>query len=233
MKNQKENFYSETERLLVAVDCIIFGFEEERLKLLLFKRKIKPFENEWSLIGSFLNIDESINAAAKRVLKESTGLDKVYLEASKNYGAINRDAGGRVISLTHYALIRIEEQEKKLTATHQAHWFDINAIPSLILDHNKMVEDALEKLRRKARYQPLGFELLPKRFTIPQLKKLYDAIYQRDLDRRNFRKRILSMNILKKLAEKDKSTSKKGAYLYEFDKEKYEQLMKEDFNFEL
>jgi ADP-ribose pyrophosphatase YjhB (NUDIX family) len=233
LENQKKNFYLETERLLVAVDCIIFGFEEERLKLLLFKRKIKPFENEWSLIGSFLNVNESIDAAAKRVLKESTGLNNVYLEASKNYGAVNRDAGGRVVSLAHYALIRIEEQEKKLTTTHQAHWFDIDTIPALILDHNEMVEDALEKLRRKARYQLLGFELLPKRFTIPQLKKLYDAIYQKDLDRRNFRKRILSMNILKKLTEKDKSTSKKGAYLYEFDKEKYEQLMKEGFNFEL
>lgn len=227
------NFYTSADRLLVAVDCIIFGFEAERLKLLLFKRKIEPFDNEWSLIGSFIEQSESIEMAANRVLEMSTGLTGVFMELVGNYGAVNRDSGSRVISLAHYALMRIDQQEKYLTETHQARWFDIDNIPNLILDHNQMITDALEKLRRKARYQPLGFELLPKKFTIPQLKKLYDAIYQKDLDRRNFRKRILSMNILKKLDEKDKSTSKKGAYLYEFDKEKYEALTAEGFNFVL
>lgn len=171
--------------------------------------------------------------AVKRVLKKNTGLTDVYLEALKNYGSVNRDTGGRVISLAHYALIRVNEQEKYLTATYQAKWFDIESIPDLILDHNDMVQDALVKLREKARRQPLGFELLPEKFTIPQLKKLYDAIYQKELDRRNFRKRVLSMDILIKLDEKDKTTSRKGAYLYRFDKEKYETLSAAGFNFEL
>ncbi len=227
------NFYNNANKHLVAVDCIIFGFEDEQLKLLLFKRKIEPFKNEWSLIGSFIKASESIDTAANRVLKMSTGLTGVFMELAGNYGDINRDSGDRVISLAHYALLRINEQEKCLTETHQAQWFNIDSIPNLILDHNQMVNDALKKLRRKVRFQPLGFELLPKKFTIPQLKKLYDAIYQKDLDRRNFRKRILSMNILKKLDEKDKSTSKKGAYLYEFDKAKYEALTAENFNFVL
>lgn len=229
----KNNYYINVDRLLVAVDCIIFGFENGQLKLLLFKRKIEPFDNEWSLIGSFIKENESIENAANRVLQMSTGLTGVFMELVGNYGEVNRDTGNRVISLAHYALIRIDDQEKLLTETHQAQWFDIDAIPELILDHNQMVNDALKKLKRKARYQPLGFELLPTKFTIPQLKKLYDAIYQKDLDRRNFRKRILSMNILKKLDEKDKSTSKKGAYLYEFDKEKYAALTAEGFNFVL
>lgn len=233
LEEVQQTYYSENDKLLIAVDCIIFGFEEDRLKLLLFKRKIEPFKAKWSLIGRFLKADESIDNAAKRVLKESTGLNNVYLEAFSNYGTVNRDSGGRVISLAHYALIRVDDQQKSLTATHQARWFDIDMIPDLILDHNLMVNDALDKLRRKARYQPLGFELLPKKFTIPQLKKLYDAVYQKSLDRRNFRKRILSMNILNKLDEKDKSTSKKGAYLYEFDKDKYELLTAKGFNFEL
>lgn len=233
MKIIDTSFYTTAQRLLVAVDCIIFGFEADRLKLLLFKRKIEPFKNEWSLIGSFVKDAENVDAAAKRVLEESTGLKDVFLKELGCYGTQNRDPGARVISIAHYALIRIQEQEKKLTDTHQAHWFDVDNIPSLILDHNEMVVDALKKLRHTASYQPIGFELLPEQFTIPQLKKLYDGIFQQELDKRNFRKKILSMKILEKLDKKDKSTSKKGAFLYRFNKTKYAQLVVEGFNFVL
>lgn len=230
---QHQPFYSEAEKLLVAVDCIIFGFDEGKLKLLLFKRKVEPFPNEWSLIGSFVKPSESVRAAAGRVLEESTGLSNVYLEELGSYGEINRDPGARVISIAHTALIRISEHQHQLNDLFQAKWFGVEAIPELILDHNDMVQHALSTLRRRARYQPLGFELLPEKFTLPQLKTFYDAIYQKDLDRRNFRKRILSMNILKKLEEKDKSSSRKGAFLYQFDQAKYEELSARGINFEL
>lgn len=237
MNNTKENvpdfFYKNAEKLLVAVDCIIFGFDNQQLKLLLFKRKIEPFKEEWSLIGSFIKSNESVPEAANRVLLESTGLRNVFLEELACYSDADRDSGARVISIAHYALIRLEESQEQLTETYQAHWIDVESIPNLILDHNTMVLDALDKLRKKARYQPIGFELLPEKFTIPQLKVFYDAIYQKKLDRRNFRKRILSMNILEKLDEKDKSSSKKGAFLYRFDKKKYEVLTAKGFNFEL
>lgn len=226
-------FYQEAEKLLVAVDCIIFGFDKQKLKLLLFKRKVAPFEDEWSLIGSFVKSSEGVAQAAQRVLYESTGLADVFLEELGCYGAEDRDPGARVISMAHYALIRLDEHEEQLAASHQARWFDVDAIPPLVLDHSQMVAHALEKLRRKARYQPIGFELLPEKFTIPQLKIFYESIYQKELDRRNFRKRMLSMGILKKLEEKDKTTSKKGAFLYQFDKEKYEALSAAGFNFEV
>ena len=232
-KKLTNTFYKKAEHLMVAVDCIIFGFDKERLKLLLFKRKVKPFKSKLSLIGSFVNRNEDVGSAANRVLKEYTGLTDVFMEELGCYGKIERDPAARVISIAHFALIRLKEQEIELAESHEAHWFDIDDIPELILDHNDMVNHALEKLRRKARYQPIGFELLPEKFTIPQLKLFYDAIYQKDLDRRNFRKRILTMNILKKLDEKDKSTSKKGAFLYQFEKQKYQQLVAQGFNFEL
>lgn len=234
MSQAKESsFYPKAEKLLVAVDCIVFGFDKKQLKLLLFKRKIDPFKHEWSLIGSFVKGQEGVSDAAKRVLYEYTGLEDVFLEELGCYGKHDRDPGARVISMAHYALIRLDEQKKELVESHQAHWFDVDAIPDLILDHGHMVKHALDKLMRKARYQPIGFELLPEKFTIPQLKIFYDAIYQKELDRRNFRKRILSMGILKKLEEKDKSSSKKGAFLYQFDKERYEELSAAGFNFEI
>ena len=232
-KKKNTPFYSNAEKLLVAVDCIIFGFDTQRLKLLLFKRKIAPFKDEWSLIGSFVKADENVMDAAARVLKESTGLEDVFMEELGCYGAVERDPAARVISIAHYSLIRLNESNEALDEAHHAQWFDLDMIPDLILDHNEMVADALQKLRKKARYQPIGFELLPKKFTIPQLKTFYDSIYQKSLDRRNFRKRILAMGILKKLDEKDKSTSKKGAFLYQFDKKAYERLVAKGFNFEL
>lgn len=233
MQTDKKAFYRNASPILVAVDCIIFGFDNEALKLLLFKRKVEPFKEEWSLIGSFVEPAEGVKEAAGRVLRESTGLSDIYMEPLAYYGAVGRDPGARVISQAHFALIRLGEEEVSMANTHQAHWFALDAIPSLILDHGQMVEDALEQLRRKARYQPIGFELLPEKFTIPQLKQLYDAIYQQDFDRRNFRKKILSMNVLEKLDEKDKTSSRKGAYLYRFDQARYEEMVEKGVDFSL
>ena len=217
--------------LLVAVDCIVFGFDNERLKLLLFKRKVAPFKNEWSLIGSFVKSDENVSDAAHRILHESTGITGIFLSELGSFSNPIRDPGGRVLSIAHYALIRLEEQNFQAVKNFQAQWFDVDAIPDLVLDHNLMVIQSLKKLRENARNHPIGFELLSEKFTIPQLQLLYEAIYQQKLDRRNFRKKIKAMGFLDKLEEKDKSMSKKGAYLYRFNKEKYENLMKEGFNF--
>jgi len=229
----ENSFYSHAKPILVAVDCIIFGFHKGQLKLLLFKRKVNPFIHEWSLIGSFVQPSESIQQAAARVLIESTGLLDIFMEPLACYGAINRDPGARVISQAYYSLIRIDTQEKLGVENFQARWFDFEQLPTLILDHHQMIQDALALLRSKARYRPIGFELLPEKFTIPQLRTLYEAIYQRTLDRRNFRKKILSMDILEKLTEKDKTTSKKGAFLYRFKEEKYQIMMKKGINFDL
>ena len=231
--SQKKAYYSAAVPILMAVDCVIFGFDLDKLKLLLFKRKVEPFKDEWSLIGSFVRSDESVKTAAVRVLAENTGLQKIFMESLGCYSAVDRDPGARVISQAFFALIRLGEEETQLVEPHQADWFNLDEIPSLILDHNQMVADSLLALRLRARHRPIGFELLPDKFTLPQLQKLYEAIYQQEFDRRNFRKKMLGMSILKKLNEKDKSTSRKGAYLYRFDQDKYQNMVEKGINFVL
>ena len=221
-----KDLYQVKEKMYVATDCIIFGFQKGKLKLLVFKRKVAPLEGEWSLIGSFVRLDEDLEEAGKRVLKETTGLENVFMQQLRSYGKKDRDPGYRCISVAQYALIRIDDYDEELVEQHGASWYEIDHLPLLILDHNKMVHDALLQLKQNARYKPIGFELLPEKFTIPQLQALYEAIYQRELDARNFRKKVLSLNVLEKLDEKDKSTSKRGAFLYKFNYENYQKLLK-------
>ncbi|TBW28683.1 NUDIX domain-containing protein [Gramella sp. KN1008] len=231
--SKEKDFYTQEDKMYVATDCVIFGFDEGNLKLLIFKRRVKPLMGTWSLIGSFVRIDEDVQDAAKRVLKEITGLEGVFMEELKSYGDVGRDPGYRCISIAQYALIRIGEYDKELVKRHGADWYDIDEVPELVLDHNQMVKDALDRIKRKARYKPIGFELLPEKFTIPQLQRLYEAVYRKELDSRNFRKKVLSLNVLIKLNEKDKSTSRRGAFLYKFDYKNYHKLLKEGFNFEI
>ncbi|WP_020530544.1 NUDIX hydrolase [Flexithrix dorotheae] len=230
-----KGYYQDSESIHVAVDCIIWGFDikKEKLKLLLIKRLVEPLAGEWSLVGSFVKINEDLDYAANRVLKELTGLENIFMEQLQSYGKKDRDPGARVISIVYWSLIQIDQQDEDLVNAHGANWFDFTDVPNLILDHKEMVEMALLKLQQNARYRPIGFELLPKKFTLPQLLKLYQEIYQKPLDDRNFRKKLISMNLLKKLDEKDKSSSKKGAYYYEFDSQKYNELVKTGFNFSL
>lgn len=233
MSYENKDFYAPQDKMYVATDCIIFGFEDGRLKLLVFKRRVEPLMGEWSLIGSFVKLNEDVDQAAQRVLEEITGLKNIFMEQLKSYGAANRDPGYRCVSIGQYALIRINDYDKELVEKHGAHWYDIDDLPDLVLDHNQMVIDALEKLKQKARYQPLGFELLPEKFTIPQLQQLYEAIYQKELDARNFRKKALSNNVLIKLEEKDKTSSRRGAFLYKFDDKTYQKLIQSGYNFEI
>ncbi|OSS38028.1 NUDIX hydrolase [Christiangramia flava] len=233
MSDPQNDLYQVREKMYVATDCIIFGFDEGKLKLLVFNRQVEPLKGEWSLIGSFVRLDEDLDVACERVLRETTGLENVFMQQLKCYGKKDRDPGYRCISVAHYALIRIDEYDKELVRQHGASWYEINEVPQLILDHNQMVLDALKQLKYNARYRPIGFELLPEKFTIPQLQCLYEAIYQRELDSRNFRKKVTSLRVLEKLDEKDKSGSKRGAFLYRFDHENYQKLVESGYDFEI
>jgi len=229
------NFYSDFPKILVAVDAIIFGFNENEheLKLLLLKRQFAPEKGNWSLMGGFVDPKESLDNAAQRIVKRLTGLDQVYMEQLYAFGDINRDAGGRIISVAYFSLIKINEQDSELVKKYGASWISFSELPKLIFDHDEMVKRALRKLRIRARTQPIGFELLPEKFTIPQLQRLYEAIYHVPFDKRNFRRKLLAMGLLEKLDEKEKETSKKGAFYYQFNKTKYEELLEKGFNFDL
>ena len=227
------NLYSQNDRFYVAVDCIIFGFHNSELKLLLIKRKFEPCQGEWSLMGGFLNKEESIDAAAERVLQDLTGLENVYMEQIGIFGDVERDPGERVLSAAYYALINIDDYDVNLADTHNAVWVPISEIPELIFDHNKMVKIAQKQLRRKAAVEPIGFNLLPELFTLPQLQSLYEAILGEPVDKRNFRKKVLTMDVFEKTEEKDKSNSKRGAYFYRFDYDKYTKLMQNGLKFAL
>lgn len=217
--------YYGTEKYHVAVDCIIFGFDDDKLQLLLVKRLFDPCKGCWSLMGGFLQKDEDLDVAASRILESLTGLKSIYLEQLYTYGDPGRDPGGRVVSVTYYALIRTDRLEEDFGGRYTARWFLFDEMPPLVFDHPVMVEKAIKRLRRRTLIQPVGFELLPEKFTLTQLQKLYEAIHDKKLDKRNFRKRILSMDVLTRLDEKDKLNSKRGAWLYKFDRAKYEKLL--------
>jgi 8-oxo-dGTP diphosphatase len=227
--------YSEHSRHLVAVDCIIFGYDilEKEIKLLLIKRSFEPSKGKWSLAGGFVRENESLDEAACRILYKLTGLRDVYMEQSYTYGEIARDPGARVISTSYSALIKIQNIDRKLKEINSAHWQSLTRLPHLIFDHRDMVNRALNELQMQIKIKPVGFELLPEKFTLVQLQDLYEAIYRRDIDKRNFRKKILSMDILEKLDEKERETSKKGAYYYKFKKKQYETHKRQGFYFSL
>jgi hypothetical protein len=229
------SYYSEHEKFHVAVDSIIFGYDEDdrALKVLLLKRNFQPAQGEWSLMGGFLKKDESVDHAAKRILNQLTGLSDVYMEQLYTFGEVDRDPGDRIVSVAYFALIKINASDLELVKNHGATWIPISTMPKLIFDHSDMIDRALKKLQIRARTQPIGFELLPNKFTIPQLQGLYEAIYNKALDKRNFRRKLLSMDLLEKQGEKEKESSRKGAWYYRFDAMKYQDLLKRGFNFEL
>lgn len=204
---------------LVAVDCIILGYENAELKLLLFNRQIEPSKGGWSLVGGWVEPDETVENAARRVNHKITGLDDVFLEQVHVFSEPNRDPGGRVISVAFFALMRIDKHDKELVEKHGARWFSLTELPPLIFDHNQMVDCALEKLRFKASYELMGEQLLPEKFTLLQLRQLYNAIFMKEFDPGNFRKKILSLRILEKLTTKNTMESRKGAFYYQFKKD--------------
>ncbi len=223
------DLYKEQHAYLLALDSIIFGFDGESLKILLVKRGVE--EQTWSLMGGWLQPRESLEEAAARILFELTNLTDVYLEQLYTFGDPDRDPISRTISVAYFALVNVADYASKISETYQARWFSLYDLPALLFDHGQMVDLAIKRLRYKAAQHPIGFELLPEKFTIPQLKKLYDAIYNTEFDKRNFSRKILSTDLLIKLDEKQKGFSKKGAYYYQVDKAKYQQQTDSFLNF--
>lgn len=223
------NSYISEDKVLLAVDCIIFGFDNDDLKILLIQRDFEPEKGKWSLIGGFLKKDEILNKAAMRILDNYTGLQDIYMEQLYAFSEINRDPVERTISVAYYALINIENHNKELIKNYHAEWFSVSKAPKLIFDHDNMLSHAIRRLRYKTSIKPIGFELLPEKFTMRQLLKLYEAILSKELDKRNFISKINSLDILIKLEEKDMMSSRKGSYLYMFDKDKYEDKLLNNF----
>lgn len=224
-------FDKEQEKFYISVDCLILGFKNDKLYLLISKQKSEPLKGKDSLMGAFVRADESLLDTASRVVFEYTGVQDVFVEQLRAYGEISRYTAGRVVSLAYYALIDIQLFDEQLYKVHNTHWKQLDEVGELILNHNQILADAIETIRNKAATKPIGFSLLPEKFTLPQLQSLYEAIYQRELDKRNFRKKILEMDILEKQEGKDKSTSKRGAFFYKLNKEKYNQLLLKGYFF--
>lgn len=227
------SFYLNKDTHLIAVDCIIMSYHENDLYVLLAKRQFEPMKGKWSLMGGFVNKGESVNEAAGRVLDEFTGIEDIFMEQLGAYGEVERDLGERVVSIAYYALVDMDKFDTSRAIKYDARWMKITHLPDLIFDHSKMVKDTIKTLQRIAAVKPIGFNLLGDRFTLPVLQSLYEAIYQETIDKRNFRKKFLSMDILEKLDEKDKGSSKRGAYYYQFDKDKYDQLIQQGLHFSL
>lgn len=217
--------YKHIEPILVAVDCIVLGVDGNRLRVLLFKREVEPSSGEWSLIGSFVKKNESIDAAGKRILHSLTGLSNIYMEQLFCFGDSDRDPGDRVISVAYWSLIDITNNDLEFEyQNHRSKWFALNELPELVLDHDQMINHAIARLRQKTRFEPVAFELLPKEFTMKQLINVYEAIYGQEFDDRNFRRRIVQRNLIQKLEKKDPSTSKKGSYLYVLNRKFHQSL---------
>jgi len=223
--------YSRQKRMLVAVDSIIFGFDGHELKLLLIQRGFEPEKGKWSLMGGFVQPDEDFEQAGERILKQLTGLKNVYIEQLYAFGDPNRDPEDRTVSIAYFALIDIGKYEKQISDDFHAEWFSLNKIPKLIFDHSRMVKMAKEKLRYKAAFHPILFELMPEKFTLPQLYNLYTGVYDTVLDKRNFTRKILSTKLLVKQKEKEKEGSKKGAFYYKLDKRRYDSQFHSFLNF--
>lgn len=208
--------YQNHPKHFVAVDCVVFGYQKEQLKLLLFERDLEPAKGELSLVGGWVNENESVEDAAAQVLLRLTGLSDIFLKQVSVFSKPERDPGGRVISVVFYALIDIEKHNQELVNEFGAKWWSVDQLPNLVFDHSQMVEKALEKLQQLATYELVGRDLLAEQFTITQLRNLYNSIFQREFDPGNFRKKILSLKAMDRLDIKDTSESKKGAYYYQF-----------------
>jgi 8-oxo-dGTP diphosphatase len=220
----------EYSRAALAVDCVVFGLDEADLKVLLIQRKLPPYQYAWALPGGFVQPDEALDDAAARELHEETGVDDVYLEQLYTFGALGRDPRERVVTVAYYALAKLSDHRiRAATDAMGVGWFALDDLPKLAFDHDQIVGRARERLRGKVRYAPVGFELLPPRFSLTQLQRLYEIILGTELDKRNFRKKILSMDLLVETDEVEQGVRHRAARLYRFDRRKYERLLKQGF----
>lgn len=221
-------------RAALTVDCVVFGFDESELKILLIERGLDPFKGRWALPGGFVRVDETLDDAARRELEEEAGLKDVFLEQLYTFGGINRDPRERVVSVAYYALVKLSHHNAKAaTDAANAEWFPISAVPKVAFDHADILATAMARLKAKVRYQPIGFELLPPKFTLSQLQHLYEAVLGTELDKRNFRKKVLGFGLLVALKETQMAGRHRPAQLFRFDAEKYEKAKRRGLNFEL
>lgn len=218
----------------LSIDCVIFGFEDGKLKILLIRRDIQPFKGSWALPGGFILYDEDIDVASMRILEEMTGVDNIFMEQLRAFGTVNRYPERRVITLAYYALIKPGNYDLNPgPEASDAQWFHIHQLPELPFDHGKIIAQAIRTLQLKVRHQPIGFELLPEKFTLLQLQELYEAIMDTSLDKPNFRRKLQRMNLLVSLEEFQKGVAHRAARLYKFDKSRYDRLKEKGFVFEV
>jgi len=227
-------FTYEHPRPALTVDCVVFGFDGDSLKLLLIERALEPFKGSWALPGGFVRVEEELEAAARRELREETGIHEVVLEQFHTFGSIRRDPRERVVSVAYVALTRLEDHRPQAsTDARQAVWFNSSDLPRLAFDHDQIIQQALEYLRRRVRLEPLGFQLLPAKFTLTQLQVLYESVLGRAIDTRNFRKRVLAMELVLPIKSEFQRGRQRPAQLYRFDPKRYEQLKRKGLQFEL
>jgi 8-oxo-dGTP diphosphatase len=213
---------------------VVFGLDERDLKVMLIQRDLPPLRGKWALPGGFVRLDETLEETARRELQEETGLEKVFLEQLYTYGAIDRDPRERVVTVAWYALVRLSDHRVKATTdARDAAWFGLEDLPQLAFDHHQILQAAHQRLQSKLRYEPIGFELLPVKFTLTQLQTLYEIILNRTLDKRNFRKKILSLDVLQELDEVETDVAHRAARLYRFNQKRYREMVKQGVNFEI
>ncbi|HEY1377493.1 MAG TPA: NUDIX domain-containing protein [Gemmataceae bacterium] len=221
-------------RPALTVDAVVFGLDDGDLKVLLVRRGVEPFEGKWALPGGFVRVGESLEDAVRRELREETGIADVFLEQLYTFGTVDRDPRERVVTVAYYALVRLSDHTVlAATDARDAAWFAVSEARGLAFDHDGILAAALDRLRAKVRYKPIGFELLPPEFTLTQLQRLYETVLETPLDKRNFRKKILGMDFLVPLDEVQKDVAHRAARLYRFDRKKYRRLEKRGFNFEI
>jgi 8-oxo-dGTP diphosphatase len=221
-------------RAALTVDIVVFALDANDLNVVLIQRDLDPFAGQWALPGGFVRVDETLEHAARRELDEETGLRDIFVEQLYTFDAVDRDPRARVVTVAYYALVNLVGHNVRAASdARNAAWFALGALPPLAFDHERILAAAYDRLRGKVRYQPIGFELLPPKFALRELQRLYEVILDRRLDKRNFRKKTLSMDILVELDEIEKDVAHRAARLYRFDKRKYDRLMKQGFNFEI
>jgi len=228
---------NKTSSIKIAVDAIVFGYSKnDGVAVLLIQRKYEPFKNSWAIPGGFVLEDESLEAGVKRELLEETGISVNYLEQLYTFGEPGRDPRQRIVSVAYFGLVKasLYQQLKASTDAENAKWFSIKKLPTLAFDHKEILTVAIERLRTKVRYQPIGFELLDKKFPFSDLEKLYTALLDREINRRNFSKKILSFGFLEETGELSKSESKgRPSKMYQFNQKRYRELLKEGIHFEI
>jgi 8-oxo-dGTP diphosphatase len=221
-------------RPALTVDVVVFALDEDDLQVMLIQRDLAPHRGSWALPGGFVHVNETLEQAAARELREETGLSDIFLEQLYTFGDLQRDPRERVVTVAYYALVNLAGHDVHAsTDARNAAWFPITELPELAFDHQHIVNVALERLRGKVRYQPIGFELLPEKFTLRQLQHLYEIILDRPLDKRNFRKKVLSMGVIQETSDIEKDVAHRAARLYRFNKKAYDRLTRRGFNFEI